>query len=71
MLKYTKFILRKMSFDRTLFEKELNKAIVLLSDIEIKALRTWCKDQFGEEFQGIISLAFADKGFQYETELID
>ncbi|HAS46548.1 MAG TPA: hypothetical protein DCS93_39060 [Microscillaceae bacterium] len=71
MLKYTKFILKKMSFDRVLFEKELRKAIGLLSAIEVLELRVWCEAQFGEDFQGIIALTFADQHYQCETELTE
>jgi len=71
MLKYTKFILKKMSFDRILFEKELRKAIGLLSAIEALELRVWCEVQFGKDFQGIIALAFADHSYQCETELTE
>lgn len=71
MLRYTKFILKKMSFDRSLFEKELRKAIGLLSAIEVLELRVWCETQFGQEFQGIIALTFANQSYQCETELTE
>lgn len=69
MLEYTKFILKKMSFDRILFEKELRKAIGLMSDDERLQLKAWCITQFGEDFRSIISLAFSQSFYQLETQL--
>ena len=41
MFEYTKTILRKVSFDSTLFCKELKKAIERLLPFEIEELRIW------------------------------
>lgn len=71
MLEYTKFILKKMSFDRILFEKELRKAIALMDPEECLQLKIWCINQFSEEFKRIISQAFAQSVCQVETELVN
>ena len=59
MLEYCKTILSKVSFDRWLFEKELNKAIKSLVADEIKKLRDWCYDQFGHVYQSILHKSFS------------
>ncbi|MCG2460712.1 hypothetical protein K8352_08130 [Flavobacteriaceae bacterium F89] len=41
MLEYTKTVLQKVSFDATLFCKELKKAIVNLLPVEIEELKLW------------------------------
>ncbi len=41
MLDYTKSILERVSFDPTLFYKELQKAIKTLLPHEIKQLKVW------------------------------
>lgn len=59
MLEYFKTILSKVSFDRWLFEKELKKAIVALVPEEIKTLRDWCYDQFGQIYESILNKCFS------------
>ncbi|GAA4830928.1 hypothetical protein [Algivirga pacifica] len=46
MLEYSKTILEKVSFDRNLFEKELNKAFALLTRDETLKLKIWCSQRF-------------------------
>lgn len=46
-LEYSKLILKKISFDRNLFEKEYRKARKLLGANEGSNLREWCKEEFG------------------------
>lgn len=46
MLEYSKFILQKVSFDESLFKKELEKALKILLPEEIKQLLNWAKEQF-------------------------
>lgn len=58
MLEYFKTILSKVSFDRWLFEKELKKAIRALIPEEIKTLRDWCYDQFGQIYESILNTCF-------------
>lgn len=71
MLQYTKFILHKMSFDQILFEKELRKAISLMTDEEHLDLKAWCISQFGDKFQDTISLVFNKDQQQLDTQLVN
>lgn len=48
MLEYSKLILKKVSFDSFLFEKELKKSLNYLMPHEIEDLLTWAKVQHGE-----------------------
>ena len=43
MLEYTKTVLNKVSFDTTLFCKEVQKALQRLLPYEIEELRIWLK----------------------------
>lgn len=58
MLEYVKTILQKVSFNRHLFEKELKKALASLAPKEIKSLRDWCYQKFGEVYQAILNRCF-------------
>lgn len=53
---YTKSILERVSFDRLLFHKELNKAMQNLLPYEIELLLVWLKNftKNKPELQGII-----------------
>jgi hypothetical protein len=46
MLEYSKFILQKVSFDESLFKKELEKALKILLPEEVRQLLNWAKEQF-------------------------
>ncbi|MES2732226.1 MAG: hypothetical protein V4714_10770 [Bacteroidota bacterium] len=59
MLEYIKTILQKVSFDGKLFEKELKKAIAQLVADEIKALKAWCYENFGKEYDTVLNKCFA------------
>ena len=60
MLEFTKKILRGVSFDAQLFQKELYKSLKMLSDVEeIKRFREWCIIEFGTRYPMIINKAFA------------
>tara|TARA_B000000532_G_C18743828_1_gene352329 strand:+ start:186 stop:383 length:198 start_codon:yes stop_codon:yes gene_type:complete len=48
-LKFYKTVLEKVSFDRMLFEKEFNKAIIDLSYEDSKELRKWKRKFIFEE----------------------
>ena len=63
MLNYVKTILSKVSFDKSLFEKELRKAIAMLVPVEIKELKKWCIEKFGHVYQAIIKRCFVTAGF--------
>lgn len=58
MLEYIKMILTKVSFDRTLFEKELGKAVEKLASNELSELRTWCYTHFSESYLDILERLF-------------
>lgn len=59
MLEYLKTILQKVSFDKTLFEKELLKAIQSLLPEEVKQLKSWCYDQFGKMYRSVLNRCFS------------
>lgn len=48
MLRFSKSILQKVSFDRTLFKKELRKSINWLKKEELMMLKVWCLASFGK-----------------------
>ncbi|MFY8136851.1 MAG: hypothetical protein ACOVMR_02025 [Flavobacteriales bacterium] len=58
MLDFCKEILLKVSFDRLLFRKELEKAIKRLKAEELLNFYKWCVDQFGSVYGDIIARAF-------------
>jgi hypothetical protein len=57
-LDYIKMILEKVSFDASLFEKELKKALKSLMPIEMKELKAWCYEQFGKLYRQILEKCF-------------
>ncbi len=59
MLEYVKLILLKVSFSKTLFEKELRKAIRTLVPPELLQLRAWCYEQFASAYRGLLDRHFA------------
>jgi hypothetical protein len=59
MLVYMKLILQKVSFDNKLFEKELKKAINSLAGEEIRMLKSWCYEKFGNVYATILNRCFA------------
>jgi hypothetical protein len=50
MYELSKTILQKVSFDKTLFRKELTKAIKWLSPDEKILLKVWCLGAFGHQY---------------------
>ena len=48
MLDFSKKILKKVSFDKALFKKELSKSIQWLSKKEIVALKVWALTSFSQ-----------------------
>jgi hypothetical protein len=58
MLIYVKTVLTKVSFDASLFEKELKKAIEILIGAEIQELKQWCYTQFGNQHEAILNRCF-------------
>lgn len=59
MLDYIKLILLKVSFSRSLFEKELRKALRQVSPADFAELKTWCYAQFGRIYRRILKATFA------------
>ncbi len=55
MLEYAKMILKKVSFDRRLFEKELIKALKLIIPNDLKEFKNWCYEQFGHVYNVILN----------------
>jgi len=58
MLEYFKMILKKVSFERSLFEKELKKAIARLVGPEIKELKEWCYQNFSVRHRTVLDKCF-------------
>ena len=58
MLEYAKTILKKVSFDARLFEKELRKAIKMLVKEELHELKLWCYATFSDRYAGILKKVF-------------
>lgn len=58
MFEYSKEVLTKVSFDRSLFARELNKAIRWLKADERKMLMLWCLATFGNKYGDVINQAF-------------
>ncbi len=58
MLEFTKRILLKVSFDLSLFEKELNKAFQWLNNIDLEKLKLWCYTNFSKLYTPILDKFF-------------
>lgn len=58
MLNYMKTILTKVSFDKVLFEKELNKAVQKLTSSDVIELKTWCYNNFSESYADVLEKFF-------------
>jgi hypothetical protein len=61
MLEYSKIVLEKVSFNRDLFKKELEKSKRSLKDEEILLLQHWCTRSFQEKYPDILGEAFGNK----------
>lgn len=59
MLNYVKIILTKVSFDKTLFEKELSKSIQKLTSNDLIELKTWCYSNFSESYTDVLEKLFS------------
>ena len=59
MLEYQKMIIQKVSFSKTLFEKELRKTIALLTSNEVFELRNWAILQFGHMYSDVLQRCFS------------
>jgi len=62
MFDLSKKILEKVSFDKTLFCKELKKSIRWVKPDEKTLLKVWCLATFGNEYQKEILEIFGTLG---------
>lgn len=58
MFNLSKHILEKVSFDKTLFRKELIKAVKWIKSEEKLLLKVWCLSTFGNAYREIIIEVF-------------
>ena len=58
MYEMSKKVLTKVSFDRVLFKKELNKAKKWLKPNETLMLKAWCLATFGSQYRDVILEVF-------------
>ena len=58
MLELCKEILVKVSFDKYLFQKELQKSLNWIGSEEMKKFRTWVLNRFGRMYPDVIETAF-------------
>lgn len=56
MFEYTKNILTKVSFDKSLFRKELAKAVKMLKNDERRLLKVWCIATFASYSDVVIDV---------------
>jgi hypothetical protein len=59
MLELSKKVLEKVSFDRSLFHKELRKAIRWVSKEDVVLLQVWCLTAYGHLYGDVISDCFS------------
>ncbi len=58
MLEYSKTILKKVSFDRSLFERELIKAIDNILGEKLNEFINWCYSNFEDTHYDILTRCF-------------
>ena len=58
MIEYVKTVLSKVSFDKSLFEKELIKAMSQLLPSEINELRNWCYAHYSKDLLSVLNRTF-------------
>jgi len=58
MYELTKLTLEKVSFDKNLFKKELQKGVKWLKREEALMLKVWCLATFGNQYAPIIKEVF-------------
>jgi len=61
MFEYTKTILRKVSFDSILFKRELEKAVMEMSEKERKNLCHWADTNFSETHADVLKEVFENE----------
>ena len=60
MLEYIKTILLKVSFDKTLFEKELKKGLRVLEREDLLQLEQWCYEEFSDRHLAALGGVFPE-----------
>jgi hypothetical protein len=58
MLEFSQHILRSVSFDKSLFKKELKKMILWAKPDEAMLLKAWCIATFGHMYGDVITDVF-------------
>lgn len=59
MLEFAKKIVKAVSFDAKLFQKELVKAINRFTDLkDLQKFQNWCIEEFGKVYPTIIKTQF-------------
>ena len=58
MFELSKSVLQKVSFDKSLFGKELSKAVKWLKKDEALLLKAWCLATFGHVYRDVIMETF-------------
>lgn len=58
MLEFSQHILKSVSFDKSLFKKELKKMIVWAKPDEALLLKAWCIATFGHMYGDVITDVF-------------
>lgn len=62
MVELSKNILTKVSFDKQLFHKELEKAVSWITKSEdLQSFKEWCIIEFGSLYPGILRKVFHNK----------
>ena len=60
MLEMTKYVLKKVSFDKVLFRKELIKATKWLKKDDLLLLQAWCLVTFAGKYEEMIIEVFTN-----------
>jgi hypothetical protein len=55
MLEFSQHILKSVSFDRSLFKKELKKLLLRVKPDEALLLKAWCIATFGHMYGDVIT----------------
>lgn len=59
-LAYVKLILAKVSFDPSIFKRELHKAVDGLLPQDLNCLEQWCYRRFGDIYGALLDECFAN-----------
>ncbi len=54
MLEQTKIVLSNVSFDLSLFRKELTKAFKWLTPTDFEKLKNWCLENYSDRYHEIL-----------------